>query len=59
MATQQAVLLPKAGIENLTLGTIEKPTPAAGQVLVRIKATAINPVDWKMAKYVPRAERQR
>lgn len=50
---QNAVLLTGAGgvDENLVLGHIDKPTPAAGQVLVKIKATALNPVDWKMAKY--------
>lgn len=49
---QNAVLLTGAGgvDENLVLGHIDKPTPAAGQVLVKIKATALNPVDWKMAK---------
>lgn len=30
----------------LTLTTVETPTPAADEVLVRVRAVAINPVDW-------------
>ncbi|MFO0626169.1 MAG: NAD(P)-dependent alcohol dehydrogenase [Polyangiales bacterium] len=30
-------------------GGAARPTPAAGQLLVRVHATSVNPVDWKMA----------
>ena len=36
---------------NLVVSQVPVPKPAAGQVLIDIKASAINPVDWKMAEY--------
>jgi NADPH:quinone reductase-like Zn-dependent oxidoreductase len=44
---------------NLTLATVEKPAFAANQVLIKIKASAVNPVDIKirsgmMAKVMPK-----
>ncbi len=35
------------GIKNLTYTEVEKPQPAAGEVLVQVKAISINPVDAK------------
>lgn len=35
------------GIENLLYKEIEKPVPAAGEVLIQVKAISINPVDVK------------
>ncbi|MDI1464082.1 NAD(P)-dependent alcohol dehydrogenase [Catellatospora sp. KI3] len=32
--------------ENLRLGEAEKPSPGPGEVLVRVRATSINPYDW-------------
>ena len=36
------------GKETLTLTDVSKPQPAADEVLVRIKAAGVNPVDWKI-----------
>jgi NADPH:quinone reductase-like Zn-dependent oxidoreductase len=30
----------------LSLGEVDKPVPAAGEVLVRVRAVSVNPVDW-------------
>lgn len=32
--------------ENLRLGEVDKPVPGPGEVLVRVRATSINPYDW-------------
>src|SRR5687767_12359290 len=36
------------GPETLTLMDLPTPEPAAGEVLIRIVASGINPVDWKI-----------
>ncbi|KAL7546204.1 hypothetical protein ACHAWF_012200 [Thalassiosira exigua] len=36
--------------ENLGVATVPAPRAGPGQVLLEIKASAINPVDWKMAE---------
>lgn len=38
------------GVEEFTLDHVALPAPAAGEVLVRIKAAGVNPVDWKTRK---------
>ena len=49
MSTQKALLLPvKQG--NWELGESPIPTPGPSEVLVKIMATALNPVDWKIQK---------
>ncbi|KAK5215863.1 hypothetical protein LTR96_011180 [Exophiala xenobiotica] len=45
--TNQAAWLPKAN-EKLEIKAAEIGKPGRGQVLVKNKAVAINPVDWKI-----------
>src|SRR6267378_4345433 len=49
-AKQQALILDsKQG--TFVVGSREIPKPGAGELLVKIKAAALNPVDWKIQKY--------
>jgi len=44
----KAIILPEpGGVENFQLKDIEKPIPRKGEVLVKVKAISINPVDTK------------
>ena len=43
----QAVEVRMSG--NLSVETRPVPTPGAGEVLVRVRAAGVNPVDWKVA----------
>lgn len=36
------------GIDVLQFGDLPKPVPQAGQVLVAVKASSVNPLDWKI-----------
>lgn len=44
------ILTQPGGVENLQITEIEKPEPAKGEVLIKVKAISINPVDWKTRK---------
>lgn len=47
MATMNAVTFTEGGVENLTVGLIERPEPRPTEVLVRVDAVGVNPIDWK------------
>jgi NADPH:quinone reductase-like Zn-dependent oxidoreductase len=49
MATQTALWLPKIGAE-FTLGKNEIPEPGPGEVLVKLAASALNPLDVVIPK---------
>lgn len=49
MAIQKALWLPNIGAE-FTLGTNEIPEPGPGEVLVKLEASALNPLDVKIPK---------
>lgn len=36
------------GPEEMRLDTYELPAPGSGEILVRVKASSVNPVDWKL-----------
>ena len=36
------------GLERLELRDVETPTPQKSEVLIRVKATSVNPLDWKL-----------
>lgn len=38
------------GPEVLRLDDVPVPTPAAGQVLVKVRTASVNPIDWKMRR---------
>ena len=46
----KAILSCEYGVENLELRDIEKPTPADNEILVRVRAASINPVDGHMIR---------
>ena len=45
----RAAILPKYGpATELQVQSVEPPNPAPNQVLVKIHASSINPIDWKI-----------
>jgi NADPH:quinone reductase-like Zn-dependent oxidoreductase len=47
--TMRAVTLTRyGGPEALDVGTLPVPTPLPGEVLVRVSAASVNPIDWKL-----------
>ena len=49
--TTQAVRIHNyGGSEELKLEQVQRPQPQAGEVLVRVQAAGVNPVDWKITE---------
>jgi len=46
----KAILSCEYGVENLQLREVEKPTPADNEVLVRVRAASVNPVDGHLMR---------
>ena len=46
----KAIVSCEYGVQNLQLRDIEKPTPADNEVLVRVRAASLNPVDGHMIR---------
>ena len=46
----KAILSCEYGVDNLKLQEIEKPTPAENEVLVRVRAASVNPVDGHLMR---------
>jgi NADPH:quinone reductase-like Zn-dependent oxidoreductase len=50
----KAFILEKYGPpETLRMAEVEKPAPAAGEVLVRVLAVSVNPADWRLMRAKP------
>ena len=45
----KAVVLEEfGGVDKLEMKNVKDPAPGAGEVLVRMRATSVNPIDWKI-----------
>lgn len=49
--TMKAWICPKSGIENATIKDVEIPEPGDYDILVKVLATGLNPVDWKRCEW--------
>ena len=49
-STQKALVLPEKFAELVIQPAISVPQPGAGQLLLKIKAVALNPIDWKVQR---------
>ena len=49
----KAVVYCDYGIPNLKVREIEKPTPADDQLLVKVRAASVNPLDWHFIEGTP------
>jgi NADPH:quinone reductase-like Zn-dependent oxidoreductase len=49
----KAIVYCDYGLPNLKLQEIEKPTPADDQLLVKVRAASVNPLDWHFIEGTP------
>jgi NADPH:quinone reductase-like Zn-dependent oxidoreductase len=49
----KAIVYCDYGVPNLKFQEIEKPTPADDQVLVKVRAASVNPLDWHFIEGTP------
>src|SRR5213083_2891603 len=49
----KAIVYCDYGLANLKLENIEKPTPNDDQILVRVRAASVNPLDWHFIEGTP------
>ena len=55
--SMKAIVYCDYGVANLKLQDIEKPTPADDQLLVRVRAASVNPLDWHFIEGTPKIMR--
>lgn len=53
----KAIVYCDYGVPNLKLQDIEKPSPADDQLLVRVRAASVNPLDWHFVEGTPKLMR--
>jgi NADPH:quinone reductase-like Zn-dependent oxidoreductase len=51
--SMKAIVYCDYGVANLKLQEVEKPTPADDQLLVRVRAASVNPLDWHYVEGTP------
>ncbi len=49
----KAIVYCDYGVPNLKLQEIEKPTPADDQLLIKVRAASVNPLDWHFIEGTP------
>src|ERR1044072_915170 len=49
----KAIVYCDYGVANLKFQDVEKPTPADDQLLVRVRAASVNPLDWHYVEGTP------
>src|SRR5438093_9095071 len=55
--SMKAIVYYDYGLPNLKLADIAKPTPTDDQVLVRVRAASVNPLDWHFIEGTPKIMR--